>query len=96
VGSVGAVNVVGLHALLMSGVRDFRELAGVARYESQVLASAAALDYVLMLTTQTANTPIPAAQAEQAIRDGIALVAAALADDNRRFALIALADDVSA
>lgn len=129
-GSVGAVNVVGLQALLMSGVRDFRELDGVARQESQALASAAALDYVLMLATQTSNAPIPAEQAERAICDGIAraaddallllraiagagdraahafvrdgletiraaIGAAGLADDNRRFALIALADEVS-
>jgi hypothetical protein len=131
VGADRALNVVGVQALLMSGVRDYRALAAVARHESQLLASAAALDYVLMLATQTAGAPVPAAQADRAIRDGLAravddallllraiaaardsaahafvrnglatlraaIDAEALADDNRRFALIALADEVSA
>lgn len=115
----------------MSGVRDYRGLGAVAPLESGALASAAALDYVLMLATQTAHAPIPAAEADRAIRDGIAravddallllrAIAAAphgtarafvrdglhtvkaamqaegLTDHQRRFAVIALAADVSA
>lgn len=123
-------DVVDLQALLMGGVRQYRAQAEVARQAPQLLASAAALDYVLMLATHTAGTPVPAAQAERAIRDGVAravddalqllraiadtkesaarafvrdglptlrkaIEAQALADDERRFALIALAGDVS-
>jgi hypothetical protein len=130
VGAERALTVVGLQTLLMSGVRDYRERAGVARYESRALASAAALDYVLMLATQTARAPIPAQEADRAIHDGIAravddallllraiagvndaaarafvrsgletvraaLEGETLTGDDRRFALIALAADVS-
>jgi hypothetical protein len=114
----------------MSGVRDYRACAGVAQHEAQALAAAAALDYVLMLATQTAHAPIPALEAERAIHDGIAravddalvllraiagvndraarsfvrngvatvraaMAAESIASDERRFALIALAADVS-
>lgn len=71
-GAERALNVVGLQALLMSAVRDYRDRAGVAQQAPQVLATAAALDYVLMLATDTAHAQIPAAEAHQAMRDGLA------------------------
>ncbi len=71
-GTDRALNVVALQALLMSGVRDYRELDGVTSHTHRALATAASLDYVLMLATETAGTRIPAADAQRAIRDGFA------------------------
>ncbi len=56
----------------MSGVRMFGADAGVAAQTHRVLATAASLDYVLMLATDSAGTRIPADDAQRAIRDGFA------------------------
>jgi hypothetical protein len=59
-----------LQSLLLTGVRDYGAGPAVARRQTHVLASAAALDYVLMLASGTAGTRIPAADAERAIAEG--------------------------
>jgi hypothetical protein len=119
--------VVALQATLMRAVAEFGDDAKFASYKARVLATAAALDYVLMLVTGSAGTRIPAGDAERAIREGIVrgvddLIAVAtgvarigspaadafaresakmlltitraegLTDDERTFALIALAN----
>jgi hypothetical protein len=129
VGANRALSVVALQALLMSGVRNYRECAAVAEQTHRILATAASLDYVLMLATDTAGARIPAADAQRAIHDGMsraiddallllrAIVALndidaraftreglrtvrtaidveSLGDDERSFALIALATDL--
>lgn len=124
-----ALSVVALQALLMNGVRNYRADAAVAAQIERALATAASLDYVLMLATDSAGTRLPADDVRRAIRDGFAravddalpflravaqvddaaarsfvreglrivrsaIEAEALADDDRTFALIALAADV--
>jgi hypothetical protein len=64
--------VVALQALLMRGVRDFNTESRVAAQASRMLATAAALDYVLMLATGAAGTRISSEDAERAMRDGLA------------------------
>ncbi len=128
-GADRALIVVALQALLMGGVRNFQADPGVAAQSHRVLATAASLDYVLMLTTDSAGTRIPAEDARRAIREGFAravddalvllrvltargdadarsfareglrtvraaIEAEALANDDRRFALIALTTDI--
>lgn len=113
----------------MGGVRNYADHSGVALQTHRVLATAASLDYVLMLATDTAGTRIPPEDARRAIHDGFgravddglllvrALVHVAdpaarefaraglrtlraaieiegLADDERTFAMIALATDL--
>jgi hypothetical protein len=130
VGADRAVSVVALQKLLMSGIRSYRDHAEVAKQTHRVLATAASLDYVLMLVTDTAGTRIAADDAQRAIREGLAravddallllratigvnaagartfareglrtvraaVEAEALADDERTFAMIALATDLS-
>ena len=56
----------------MSGVRHYGERPAVATLTHRVLATAASLDYVLMLVTETAGTRIPPDDARRAIRDGFA------------------------
>ncbi len=125
-----ALNVVALQKLLMSGVRTYREQFAVAAHTHRIMATAASLDYVLMLATGTAGTRIPTDDAQRAIRDGLAravddallllraivdvgdpaglvfardgvrtiraaIEAETLGDDERTFALIALAADLS-
>jgi hypothetical protein len=129
VGVNRALNVVALQALLMSGVRNYRDYPDVAAQSHRVLATAASLDYVLMLATDSAGTRIPPDDAQRAIREGMsraiddallllraivqvndidaraftreglrtvraAIDVEELADDQRSFALIALADDL--
>jgi hypothetical protein len=131
VGADRALNVVALQALLMRGVRNYRGLAAVGGQAGRLLATAAALDYVLMLASETAGTPIPAQQAQSAMRAGMTraiddallllrslagvddpdarafaragldtvrsvIGAEGLSDDDRTFALIALATDLRA
>ncbi len=119
--------VVALQETLLRAVAEFGDDARFAPHKPRVLATAAALDYVLMLVSGSAGTRIPAADAERAIRAGFArgvddLIAAAtaiagigsapagafaraaaktagsiaraegLSDDERTFALIALAN----
>jgi hypothetical protein len=64
--------VVALQTLLMCGVRDFDADPGVAAHAKRMLATAAALDYVLMLATDAAGTRIPPDDAARAMRAGIA------------------------
>jgi hypothetical protein len=71
VGVDRALNVVALQALLMSGVRNYRDAPDVAAQTHRVLATAASLDYVLMLATDSAGTRIPSEDAQRAIRDGM-------------------------
>lgn len=122
--------VVALQALLMGGVRNFSDMDGVAVHTHRLLATAASLDYVLMLATDSAGTRIPPDDARRAMqagfaravddgfvllrvlaqaddaaartfaREGLATLRAAidgesLGDDERTFALIALATDLA-
>jgi hypothetical protein len=70
VGVDRALSVVALQALLMSGVRNYRDHTVVAAQTHRILATAASLDYVLMLATGSAGTRIPADDAQRAIHDG--------------------------
>jgi hypothetical protein len=63
--------VVELQRTLMRAVADFGEDPAFAAHKARVLATAAALDYVLMLVTGSAGTRIPVGDAERAIREGI-------------------------
>ncbi|HEY4440633.1 MAG TPA: hypothetical protein VGN14_09260 [Candidatus Elarobacter sp.] len=119
--------MIALQSALMRAVGEFGADPRFAPLRERVLATAAALDYVLMLVSGAAGTRILERDAERAIRDGIAravddLIAAAtaiakigtpkarafaretakalhdavhaehLATEERRFALIALAN----
>lgn len=64
--------VVVLQRTLLGAVAEFGQEPGFAPHKERVLATAAALDYVLMLATESAGTRIPAADAERAIHDGLA------------------------
>ncbi|MEA2688416.1 MAG: hypothetical protein QOJ39_858 [Candidatus Eremiobacteraeota bacterium] len=55
----------------MRAVGDFGSDDTVEAHRARVLATAAALDYVLMLATGTTGVRIPRRDAERAIRDGI-------------------------
>ena len=76
--------VIALQRLLMRSVHEFGDDALLVPLKERVLATAAALDYVLMLASGTAGTRILERDAERAIRDGMAravddLIAAASA-----------------
>jgi hypothetical protein len=125
-----ADRVVALQGLLLTGVRDYGTGDAVARCSTRMLATAASLDYVLMLATGTAGVRIAERDASHAIAEGFArgvddalallraildddhdfgtdfvrdqvpalraaIQAEDLASDDRTFALIALASDVS-
>jgi ADP-ribose pyrophosphatase len=131
VGADRALIAAALQSLLMMGVRNYAADGTVASLTHRALATAASLDYVLMLATGTAGTRIPPDDAARAIHDGFAravddglallraivhleepaarafvrdgirtlrsaIEAEALADDDRRFAMIVLATEVSA
>lgn len=64
--------VVALQTALLRAAGDFGEDEMFAPYRGRVLATAAALDYVLMLVTGSAGVRIPERDAERAIHDGIA------------------------
>lgn len=64
--------VAALQAALMRAAGDFGDEEGFGPYRGRVLATAAALDYVLMLATGSAGVRIPQRDAERAIHDGIA------------------------
>jgi len=130
VGADRALIAVALQSLLMTGVRNYSDNAAVAGQTHRFLATAASLDYVLMLASGSAGARISADDTRRAIRagfaravdDGLVLLRAivgigtagarrfvraelatlrsaieseALADDNRSFALISLANDAS-
>ncbi len=119
--------VAALQGALLRAAADFGGEPRFAPHEQRVLATAAALDYVLMLVSESAGTRIAAADAQRAIREGVVrgvddLIAAAtsiarigspragafaretaktvgaitraegIVDDERTFALIALAN----
>jgi len=69
-GADRALLVVALQTLLMGGVRNYGDDETVAFQTQRALASAAALDYVLMLATETAGVRIAHDDAERAIHDG--------------------------
>ncbi len=71
-GANRALIVVALQSLLMTGVRNYRAQFSVAPLTHRVLATAASLDYVLMLTTDSAGTRISAGDAKRAIHEGFA------------------------
>jgi len=93
VGANRALSVVALQALLMSGVRNYRDCDAVAAQAHRILATAASLDYVLMLVTDTAGVRIPADDAQRAIHDGMAR---AVDDALVLLRVIAALDDVDA
>jgi hypothetical protein len=64
--------VVALQTALLRAVAGFGDEERFVPHKSRVLATAAALDYVLMLATGTTGVRIPERDAERAIRDGIA------------------------
>ena len=119
--------VVALQSALLRAAAEFGEDDAFAELRPRALATAAALDYVLMLARNAAGARIPERDAERAMHEGIAravddLIAAATAvarsdapgagafaraaaqslqralreealeDDDRRFAVIALAN----
>jgi hypothetical protein len=127
VGAERAAVVVALQGALLRAAREFADAPPFEEHRSRVLATAAALDYVLMLASGTAGVRIAEREAQRAIRDGLVravddliAVAAAiaqigtppaiafarstarslseilrdehLASDDRRFAVIALAN----
>ncbi len=63
--------VVALQAALLRAAGEFGDQEWFAPHHSRVLATAAALDYVLMLATGTAGVRIPERDAERAIREGL-------------------------
>jgi len=72
VGTRRAQLVVALQAALLRAVADFGDAESFEPHRSRVLATAAALDYVLMLATGTTGVRIPARDAERAIHEGMA------------------------
>jgi hypothetical protein len=72
VGAARAQLIVALQAALMRAVGEFGDAEGFEPHRARVLATAAALDYVLMLATGTTGVRIPERDAERAMRDGIA------------------------
>jgi len=62
--------VVELQAALLRAASEFGDEEAFAPHHARVLASAAALDYVLMLATGTAGVRIPERDAERAIHEG--------------------------
>lgn len=63
--------VVALQAALLRAAADFGEYEALAPHQTRLLATAAGLDYVLMLATGTAGVRIPERDAERAMREGI-------------------------
>ena len=63
--------VVALQAALLRATGEFGGEEWFAPHHARVLATAAALDYVLMLATGTAGVRIPSRDAERAMREGI-------------------------
>ena len=63
--------VVALQAALLRAAADFGAHEKLAPHQTRLLATAAGLDYVLMLATGTAGVRIPERDAERAMREGI-------------------------
>jgi len=64
--------VVALQTGLLRAVAEFAADDRLAPHHARALATAAALDYVLMLATGAAGVRIPHRDAERAMHDGIA------------------------
>jgi hypothetical protein len=64
--------VVSLQASLMRAAGEFGDVERFAPLKDRMLATAASLDYVLMLTTGSAGLRVRELDAERAIRDGMA------------------------
>ncbi|HEY0395352.1 MAG TPA: hypothetical protein VGD01_12720 [Candidatus Elarobacter sp.] len=74
-GAERAQLVAALQAALMRAVGEFGADPAVDRHRARLLATAAALDYVLMLASGATGARIPARDAERAIHEGIARAA---------------------
>jgi hypothetical protein len=72
VGTDRAQLVVALQTALLRAVAEFGDDESFEPHRPRVLATAAALDYVLMLATGTTGVRIPARDAERAIHEGMA------------------------
>jgi hypothetical protein len=72
VGTGRAQLVVALQTALLRAVAEFGDDESFEPHRARVLATAAALDYVLMLATGTTGVRIPARDAERAIHEGMA------------------------
>ena len=86
-----ALIAVALQGLLMAGVRDYRDRPAVGAHSHRLLATAASLDYVLMLARDSAGTRIAPDDARRAMHDGFAR-----AVDDALVLLRAVADDPAA
>ena len=64
--------VVALQSALLHATREFGDDPRFEPHRSRVLATAAALDYVLMLASGAAGVRIGEREADRAIRDGVA------------------------
>lgn len=64
--------ILALQRMLMDGVRTYDDIDSIGEHAQRFLATAAALDYVLMLVTETAGVRIAADDARRAIHDGVA------------------------
>jgi hypothetical protein len=64
--------VVALQAALLRAAAEFGDDERFEPHRTRVLATAAALDYVLMLATGTTGVRIPQRDAERAIHEGMA------------------------
>lgn len=64
--------VVALQSALLRAASEFGDEEWFAPHHQRVLATAAGLDYVLMLATGTAGVRIPERDAERAMREGMA------------------------
>ncbi len=76
---LSAVDVVDLQLFLMDGVRRYVDASAVASVDSDdALASAAALDYALLLSSERANEPLDdSAPVAQSVRSTMARAARA-------------------
>jgi hypothetical protein len=63
--------IVALQAALLRAAGEFGDDETIDAQRSRLLATAAALDYVLMLATGTAGVRIPVRDAERAMHEGI-------------------------
>jgi hypothetical protein len=93
--------IAALQAALLRAAGEFSDNEAIDAQRSRLLATAAALDYVLMLATGTAGVRIPVRDAERAMHEGIArgvddlIVAAAAIVDIGTPAATSFARDVA-
>jgi len=64
--------IAALQAALLRAAGEFSDNEAIDAQRSRLLATAAALDYVLMLATGTTGVRIPSRDAERAIHEGMA------------------------